>query len=395
MFDWIGSIANKVISAIIGGLAIIGIGSAEPVTYQASSTPSVVEIQSTSTLSEIDELRLALEQEKVERLKLEEKISASQNKPANNTVAKPKAVSSSPTQAKKTSTFTTPSGAVIDEAGNVISEPTRTAPVVTLPTVTAGTRILTGEEIYSLVSPSVVSITSNDGTGTGFIIFGGKYIITAAHVVGSDTTVQIKLQNGLSFNAPVLDKNDAADVALIFALKQASRAVTTGSSDSAVLKIGSDVYVLGFPLNSQVITLTKGVVSANKQIENGKSYVQTDATTHPGNSGGPLVNNKGEVVGIHTRRGEGTVVAGTGIALSIPIETALNLVPALSSYGQNRYEVYPVGSTLTIKRSFVLTITLNDETSCSGLGLVGNDLTLCGLYKDYYKEYKWSIIEDI
>lgn len=300
-------------------------------------------------------------------------------------------------------TFTTPSGAVIDEAGNVISGPT--GPSVPTPVVTVGQSVLSGEDVYAAISPSVVLVQTGSGSGTGFVIENGKYTLTNAHVVETEPgarkyfgSVSLRFANGTQVNAPVLGANFDDDVAIIFNSGYKVRAVQTGSSDPGTLKVGSDVYVLGFPLNSsdsRVITLTKGVASANKQVENGRSYIQTDATTHPGNSGGPLVSNKGLVVGIHTKRGSGTQTSGTGVALSTPIELALSLVPALSQYGQSRYELHPIGSTLTIKRSVVHIQGLNDNLSCSALGFSGTDLAMCEYYRTYYNDYNWNIQENL
>lgn len=266
-------------------------------------------------------------------------------------------------------------------------------------------KTLTSDEIYNLVAPSVVLVISDDGgTGSGFVINDGKYTVTNDHVVRNINTgkvnekITIKLSSGVLFTGIILGSNKDSDLALILNLNQRPSAVKFGLSHPNILKIGSDVYVFGYPLvssTSGIVTLTKGIVSANKQIEKGKTYIQTDATTHPGNSGGPLVNNKGEVVGVHVKRGEGTETSGTGVALSIPIETLVNLIPSLSQYGQSRYEVYPIGSTQTIKRSVVLRSGFNLNLSCESLEFKNEDLAMCDLYKNYNKDYNWKIIEDL
>lgn len=292
-------------------------------------------------------------------------------------------------------TFTTPSGAVIDEAGNVISGPTGSS--VPTPIVTVGQSVLSGEDIYAAISPSVVLVQTSSGYGTGFVIENGKYTLTNAHVVGMSKTVTLRFSDGRTTQAPVLGRSEANDVAVVFNNGFNYKSVSFGSSESPSLSAGSDVYALGFPLNLiTTVTLTKGIVSALRQPKPIGDLIQTDAAINPGNSGGPLVNNKGQVIGINTL-GEINFnfdQLASGIGFAVPIERAKGLIPSLSQYGQSRYELHPIGSTLTIKRSVVHTQGLNDNLPCSALGFSGADLTMCEYYRAYYNDYKWNVIED-
>lgn len=306
---------------------------------------------------------------------------------------------------KAVKTWTLPNGAVIDEAGNIISQPTNSNPITS--NIQAGVKILSSEEIYSLVSQSVVLISTPLGHGTGFIIDDGRYTITNQHVVEKDENtgevyknVTVKLSSGASFSGVVLGSSKSTDLALIYNGNLRPKPLKFGKSDDYSLKTGSEVYALGFPLSfTSTLTLTRGIVSANRQqIEDSGSYIQTDATIHPGNSGGPLVNNKGEVIGINASgvvsKGNISNVGGTGIGFAIPIETAASYIPSLSQYGKSRYEVYPIGSTQTMNKSEQLQIDLNLESSCSSLGFIGNNLTICELYKNYKNDYNWVIKND-
>ena len=298
-----------------------------------------------------------------------------------------------PTPTPKVKTFTTPSGAVIDEAGNIILPPNNSANQISAtPSLSAGSRIFNGEEIYSLVSPSVVLIVTSGGHGSGFVINNGKYTLTNAHVVGNDQTVQLKLQNGTSFNGVVLGKNNLIDLAVIFNGDQRPTAVTLGSSGDS-LKIGGDVYAFGFPKSLIItVTLTKGTLSAKQNVEGySGTLLQTDASINPGNSGGPLVNNKGEVIGVNAYG----LNDAQGIYFAIPIQTAIDFVPTLSQYGQSRYEVYPIGSTMSIKKSVLIRAGLNTDLSCEILGFTDTDLISCNFYRKYNKDYSWNIIEDV
>src|SRR3989344_3839153 len=207
---------------------------------------------------------------------------------------------------KEVKTFTLPSGAVIDDAGNIISPPTNITSTTNTQLPVAGARVLTGEEIYSVVSPSVALILGSNGNGSGFFINDGRYTITNHHVLENEFTgevdkvVNIKLSNGVIFEGTVLGTNKNTDLALIFNGNQRPPATILGSSGDS-LKIGTDVYALGYPRSISTgltaITFTKGTLSA-KQIIGSKTYLQMDAAINSGNSGGPLVNNKGEGIGI-------------------------------------------------------------------------------------------------
>lgn len=331
-----------------------------------------------SQLTELDQIKKELEA-----------LKQSKNNPT------PKSTTT-PTASKQTKTYTLPNGAVIDDSGNIISPPTNNS-TANSATITAGSRILTGEEVYSLISPSVVYITTSSGAGSGFVIESGKYTITNQHVVKSDQKVNIRLQNGTSFPGYVLGTNKSEDLALIFNGNERPPAVKFGSSGSDSLKIGADVYALGYPLSITeglyTVTFTKGTLSARQTIKDcpGAS-LQTDTAINPGNSGGPMVNNKGEVIGV-IACGLGSTGA-QGIGFAVPSQTIVELIPSLSQYGQSRYEVYPLGSTLTINKSTKIRLEINENQSCVQLGFSGNDLTMCNLYRNYYNDYQWTIYND-
>lgn len=345
--------------------------------------------ETSTTKSEIAELREQLRLEAEKREALEKKIQ--------NTQPKNISVKVNPPSPKETAkTFTLSNGTVVDETGKVISSPNQISPP---PASNAETKTLTSEEIFSLISPTIVYITNSKGHGTGFVIGDGRYTITNAHVVGFDPTVQVRLYEGTTFTGTVLGRDTEKDVALIYNGKRRPTSVKFGKTDTESLRTGGEVYALGFPLDyTQVVTLTKGIVSANRQQTEAGVFIQTDATIHPGNSGGPLVNNKGEVIGINSmvlaiKLGNDSI-GGTGLGFAIPIETVIDLIPRLSNYGKSRVEVYPVGSSFNIKRTMATRIEYNRGSPCEGMGFIGNELILCDLYNNYMKDYEWNIIPD-
>ena len=140
--------------------------------------------------------------------------------------------------------------------------------------------------------------------GSGVIISEDGYIVTNNHVVNNATKLRVTLHDGRAFDAKVIGTDHATDVALIKIDAESLPTLPFGSSDE--LRLGEWVLAIGYPMNLQS-TITAGIVSAkarqlgaidgNSGIE---SFIQTDAAVNPGNSGGALVNTRGELVGINT-----------------------------------------------------------------------------------------------
>ncbi len=374
------------ITILLGALVLSGAGYFGYRQMTASNTDSQTQQNTTDQASQIEELQKEVEELKKVRTGDSEANTSPQ-------VATPKTTTKSnnpPPKSKQT--FTLPNGAVIDDAGNIISPPTITVGLTQAdsPNVVAGSKVLSGEEIYLLVSPSVVFISTPEGTGSGFVISGGKYTLTNAHVVGAYESVMLKFQNGVSVAGTVFGKDEARDLAVVFNSYRTPPAVTFGTSDSGSLKIGADVYALGYPLNLPTITFTKGQLSARQNLKDYPGVIlQTDTAINSGNSGGPLVNNKGEVIGVNFARLKD--VSAQGIGFAIPIQTAIDLIPALSQYGKNRLEVYPIGSTMHISVVSALQIDYNPSLSCEKLGANESEVILCDLYRNHHDDYKWII----
>jgi len=168
--------------------------------------------------------------------------------------------------------------------------------------------------LFEILDPSVVTIevveykikdqrvTKNGGIGSGVIVDKEGFIITAAHVVESANEISVKLLNGTSFKADVVSSSTAADVALL-KLRTAPpslKPVNIGKSGNS--KIGEQVFVIGTPLGLEH-SLSVGHISRKMSkniISNGEmaGFIQTDASINQGNSGGPMFNMKGELIGI-------------------------------------------------------------------------------------------------
>lgn len=140
--------------------------------------------------------------------------------------------------------------------------------------------------------------------GSGVIISSDGYIVTNNHVINNATTLSVKLHDGRTFDAKVIGSDPATDVALIKIDAEDLPTLPFGSSDD--LRLGEWVLAIGYPMDLQS-TITAGIVSAKARhlgaIDNKsgiESFIQTDAAVNPGNSGGALVNTRGELVGINT-----------------------------------------------------------------------------------------------
>jgi 2-alkenal reductase len=165
-------------------------------------------------------------------------------------------------------------------------------------------------------------------SGTGFFITDQGYILTNNHVVEGTQQVNIVLSDGTQQSATIVGTDQYSDIAVLKTDGKVPAVVSLGNSDK--LDPGESVIAIGSPLGDFKNTVTVGVVSATgRSIDSGKGYtidnlIQTDAAINHGNSGGPLVDLAGEVIGINTLivrdTGSGDVAEGLGFA--IPVNTA-------------------------------------------------------------------------
>jgi putative serine protease PepD len=217
--------------------------------------------------------------------------------------------------------------------------------------------------IAAKVSPSVVSIQvdagANSGTGSGFIIKPDGYILTNNHVVaaGADGgTITVNFSDSSSLPARIVGRDSSYDLAVIKVDKTGLPAVTLGNSDGVV--VGDLAIAIGSPLGLEG-TVTAGIVSAlNRPVTAGEqgqggtgdtsfiNAIQTDAAVNPGNSGGPLVNAAGEVVGVNSAiatLGNGGGQSGSiGLGFAIPVNQAKRIAEELISTGTSTKPVIGV-----------------------------------------------------
>lgn len=169
--------------------------------------------------------------------------------------------------------------------------------------------------------------------GSGFIVSADGYVLTNAHVVARADEITVKLTDKREYKARVIGSDARTDVALLKIDAQSLPVVRLGNAST--LKVGEWVVAIGSPFGFEN-TVTSGIVSGKNRLlpdENFVPFIQTDAAVNPGNSGGPLFNMKGEVVGINSQiysRSGGFM----GISFSIPIDVAMNVVDQLKTKGK-------------------------------------------------------------
>ena len=201
-----------------------------------------------------------------------------------------------------------------------------------LPAITNNQRILSNTEIIAKVKPATVYIETTEGAGSGMIIDEEGYILTNAHVVAGVSTAKVKLSDGELYSAEVKGRDEIIDVAILKISGEDFPFVKFGNSDEVAQ--GSNVYTLGFPFGLEGdVSFKEGTIS--RRLSDGDAtYLETSAEIHPGNSGGPLVNHFGKVIGINTAGfGESIegITVGETIKLVIPINAVVGLIPDLKS----------------------------------------------------------------
>ena len=198
------------------------------------------------------------------------------------------------------------------------------------------------QEIYAQNIASVVSIScvlpGGSATGTGVILSEDGYIVTNSHVVEGSDHISIDLTDGRSFPATLIGADAVSDLAVLHIDAQSLSAATFG--DSASLQVGDSVTAIGDPLGRSLRgTFTDGIVSAiNRDVTVGgrtMTLIQTNAALNSGNSGGPLINCFGQVIGINTLKvGNFVDSAGVeGIGFAIPSTTVKIIVDQLIEQG--------------------------------------------------------------
>jgi S1-C subfamily serine protease len=232
-------------------------------------------------------------------------------------------------------------------------------------------RRLTVRDIYRKDAPGVVQVTSTtkvklprsqwfgnpfglQGTdvqqslGSGFVIDKSGLVVTNYHVVGDARTVYVSFSNSDSMRAEIVGRDASTDVALlkVIASSRALKPLRLGDSDA--VQVGDEVAAIGNPLGYER-SITLGIVSALHRSLTSPGgapidrVIQTDAVLNRGNSGGPLLNAQGDVIGVSSAIAEGDPGTGnTGIGFAIPVNTVKDVVAQLKSQGHVEHPFFGI-----------------------------------------------------
>ena len=249
------------------------------------------------------------------------------------------------------------------------------------------------QQIYEKVSPSVASIScvhqGGTGTGTGIVMSRDGYVITNYHVIENAHKIYALLDGNLSYEAKLVGGDETTDIAVLKV--EAPNLIPAEFGDSDVLRVGDAVVAIGDPLGTELRgTMTDGIVSAiNRDLNlSGRqmTLIQTNAALNSGNSGGPLINCYGQVIGINTMKMSNyssTSATVEGLGFAIPITSAKPVIDELIAQGyvSGRPAIGIQGQTLDLRAqlfyrlpSGVMVTGILEESNAARQGLDVDDI---------------------
>jgi len=235
------------------------------------------------------------------------------------------------------------------------------------------------EALYQQVLPGVVSISTGNSLGSGFVFDSNGHVVTNQHVVEGASQVEVSFASGFKAYGTVIGSDVDADVAVIKVDAPADQIHPLAIGDSNTLNVGEQVVAIGNPFGLSG-TMTLGIISGLGRTQpahlapgetgffSTADIIQTDAAINPGNSGGPLFNLQGEVVGINQSirtnsfNGETGNAVNSGVGFSISINLVKRIVPYLIRDGKYEYPYLGITSTNDMNLARLEALGLNTYT---------------------------------
>ena len=246
-------------------------------------------------------------------------------------------------------------------------------------------------EIYEATSPSVVEITvsssqttpfggsgEQQGQGSGFVYDAEGRVLTNHHVVDGAENVRVQFANGKTYEATVVGSDPSTDIAVLDVEAPRSILKPLALADSAGLEVGEGVVAIGSPFGLEQ-TVTAGIVSAlNRQITSPNNFaiddaIQTDAAINQGNSGGPLLDLTGKVVGVNSQI-ESQSGGNDGIGFAVPSNTAKRIAEAIIADGSVEYAYLGVATDDTADGEGAAIAEVRAGTPAAAAGLRAGDV---------------------
>ncbi len=196
---------------------------------------------------------------------------------------------------------------------------------------------LTANEIYKRTSSSVVEIQAGNASGTGFVVDADGHVVTNEHVVGDAETVQVRFSTGGEEQGRVIATDPSTDLAVVQVELAGHDVTPVQLASSAEVEVGDSVYAIGNPFGLER-SFTAGIVSAvDRDINAPNNFtindaIQTDAPVNQGNSGGPLLDTEGNVIGVVSQIASETG-GNVGIGYAVPSDTVRTVVAGLLKDG--------------------------------------------------------------
>jgi putative serine protease PepD len=197
---------------------------------------------------------------------------------------------------------------------------------------------LSVQSIYRLAYKGTVEITAGQGQGSGFVYDASGHFVTNEHVVDGASSVSVRFWNGKTLTARVVGTDASTDLAVLKVDAPASQLFPLSLGDSSTLVVGDQVVAIGSPFGLEG-TVTSGIVSAlHREMTSPDRFaidnsIQTDAAINHGNSGGPLLNAQGKVVGVNAQI-ESDSGGNEGVGFAIPSNTVRSIASQLISSGK-------------------------------------------------------------